>query len=43
MSTFEGYKILVVNAESNDQVPAMAEPLWQWMGCQRRRNSRNEL
>jgi hypothetical protein len=23
----------IVNAESNDQVPAMAEPLWQWMGA----------
>ena len=23
----------IVNAESNDQLPAMAEPLWQWMGA----------
>ena len=23
----------IVNAESNDQIPAMAEPLWQWMGA----------
>jgi hypothetical protein len=23
----------IVNAERNDQLPAMAEPLWQWMGA----------
>jgi hypothetical protein len=25
--------VFIVNAESNDQLPAMVEPLFQWMGA----------